>query len=494
MQKLDCRAPLRALAMTKPTPFGTPIPEGPHAVSVSMPAWQDVVDYEEGNERAKAHLKSGYPRFVYHPLVRELGSHAHELAGKPGETSIIFPSRRVAEKCVAYLARAGIPARVHPLASHGLHAVFFPDEAASRAKEFWQHAGLVPSSRLATAFFEGRDVRDTGAKALLKQRIAGLSGENERDIFLYPSGMGAIFTAYEAACARAPGAKTIQLGFSYVDTLKIQERFGAGVHYVNYAGAEDLPAVEAILAREKIAAVMCEFPMNPLLASVELEALSALLRPRGIPLIVDDTVGTFANVEPGEFADLIATSLTKFFSGVGNVMAGCLRVSRKSPLRDELLAAVAAEYEEDIFFVGDAETLEENSRDFLPRMQRINENAAALTEALAAHPKIARVYYPRFITPDAYRRYSKPGAGYGGLFSLTLKDESRAPAFYDAVAVAKGPSFGTNYTLACPYTLLAHYHELDFAARAGVSAHLVRISTGLETTLTDVFTAALEKV
>ncbi len=30
--------------------------------------------------------------------------------------------------------------------------------------------------------------------------------------------------------------------------------------------------------------------------------------------------------------------------------------------------------------------------------------------------------------------------------------------------VAKGPGFGTNFTLACPYTLLAHYTELEWAA------------------------------
>ena len=30
-------------------------------------------------------------------------------------------------------------------------------------------------------------------------------------------------------------------------------------------------------------------------------------------------------------------------------------------------------------------------------------------------------------------------------------------AFFDALEVQKGPSLGTNFTLACPYTVLAHY-------------------------------------
>jgi cystathionine gamma-synthase len=52
--------------------------------------------------------------------------------------------------------------------------------------------------------------------------------------------------------------------------------------------------------------------------------------------------------------------------------------------------------------------------------------------------------------------------------------------FYDALELCKGPSLGTCFTLVCPYTLLAHYHELDWAAQFGVSAQLIRVSVGLE--------------
>ena len=37
-----------------------------------------------------------------------------------------------------------------------------------------------------------------------------------------------------------------------------------------------------------------------------------------------------------------------------------------------------------------------------------------------------------------------------------------------------------NYTLACPFTILAHYNELDFAESCGVSRWLIRVSVGLE--------------
>ena len=55
-----------------------------------------------------------------------------------------------------------------------------------------------------------------------------------------------------------------------------------------------------------------------------------------------------------------------------------------------------------------------------------------------------------------------------------------APRFYDALRINKGPSLGTNYTLCCPYTILAHYTELDWAESLGVSRWLIRISVGLD--------------
>jgi len=86
-------------------------------------------------------------------------------------------------------------------------------------------------------------------------------------------------------------------------------------------------------------------------------------------------------------------------------------------------------------------------------------------------------------------------SGKGCLLSLLLCPHMNTKAFYDALAVNKGPSLGTNFTLVCPYTLLAHYTELDWAADFGVSAHLIRVSVGAEPieTLLALFEAALEK-
>lgn len=475
----------------KALPFGTPVPESVHGVSVSMPAWQDVIDYEEGSARAKAHIKSGYPRFVYHPLVLEFCAAQAKRLKVPA--CMMFPSQRIAEECVMYLARRKAAASIYP-AGHNLFVVAHEEAGAPLVKEFWMHAGMIVSSRQLENVLAGKAQHRGGdeAKATIRTRISALAGANADDVLLFPSGMGAIFSAHAAVCALKPRLKTIQLGFPYVDTLKIQQKFGAGAHYLRYDHAADLATLESLLKTEKISAVFCEYPTNPLLRVIDLKALSALCRSHGAFLVVDDTVGTFANIDLLPYADMVVTSLTKYFSGVGDVLAGSLIVSAHSPHADVLRDHFAVEHEE-LLYADDAIVLERNSRDFSERMAVINRTAETLAGYLKTHPAVAEVFYPPFSDKPLYDSQKKPGGGYGGLLAITLRNPQKAAAVYDALALTKGPSLGTSYTLVCPYTLLAHYRELDFAEQSGVSKDLIRISVGCEDAqqLIELFSQAL---
>lgn len=145
--------------------------------------------------------------------------------------------------------------------------------------------------------------------------------------------------------------------------------------------------------------------------------------------------------------------------------------------------------------------MERNSRDFLPRIQTINANAEHLCDFLRSRslanpssssptssPVIKDVLYPKWTSPENYLRCRRPlpsppstsNGAFGGLFSLTFTNPSSSRAFFDALDCVKGPSLGTNFTLASPYVILAHYQELDWAAEYGVEATLVRVSVGME--------------
>ncbi len=466
--------------MGEPIPFGSE-----HAVSVSMPEWQDVIDYEEGEARVRTVLKTGYPRFVLNNWVQKLFEDCEVKLASSGYKCFVFPSLLSAQRAQRFVLRNFVvKTSIQPLPNSSMTALIFQEQACEFVKAYWQHSGEIVSSRQAKAFFNSQ-VQTNEKHSLeliyeLSLRIAELVNEAANNIYLYPSGMAAIFSAYRLTQSLQPKAKTVQFGFPYVDTYKIQEKFGTGAYLIKNVDDAGIAELERILRTEKISAVFTEFPTNPLLQNPNLEKLYALTQRHNCLLIVDDTIGTFANLNLLSHCDLLVTSLTKFFTGQGDVMAGSLVLNSKSRFYDDLKNELTEIYENTLWYE-DLELLEEHSRDFLKRMQIINANAEALCDWLVEHPNVEKVYYPKFQNPSIYQKFMKSGAGFGGLFSLLLKNASEtSPRFFNNLQVYKGPSLGTNYTLACPYTLLAHYTELDFAQSCGVSPWLVRVSVGME--------------
>ena len=302
------------------------------------------------------------------------------------------------------------------------------------------------------------------------------------------------------------GKESVDGSFPYTDTLKILSKWGPGCHFFGSGGTNDIPALESLLASEspddgQILALFCEFPSNPLLTSPDLVRIRQLADQYGFVVVIDETIGNFINVEVAAFADIVVSSLTKIFSGDANVMGGRWVITwmkltlslilNPNSQHYEPLKAVLQEVYEDLYYPEDAVYMERNSRDYRNRIRRVNDNAYDVCEYLYSRSMdagmskaIKKVYYPRYITPEEYDRAKRiptlGQGGYGGLFSLTFTSFEASRAFYDALGCAKGPSLGTSFTLASPYTILAHYLELDWAAQYGVEAGLVRISVGQE--------------
>ena len=460
--------------------LGTPMPDSNHATSVALPCWEHAVGYEEGRPEIVSAMQLGYPRFVLHPQVAELFTLLEKRYGRTGERCFAFPSEEAADRCVLYLLERGWnEARRELCPETRIHGVFFPEAAFRDAKSFWQHFGKIISSRRAEAALEGREAAPGGAEAkrIVRERIGAFLGEPADHIWLYPSGMAAMSRAMRLVQDRRPGAKSIQLGFPYVDVFKVQTVSGPGSHFV---GDYDLDTVAALLAHQPISAIVCEFPGNPLLTGCGLPRLAALAHAHGVPLIIDDTAATYANVNVFPHADLVVTSLTKAFSGEGDVMAGGLAIGGAGPFGAEFTAAAARNFD-DLFWDDDALVLEQNSRDFEARVFQSNATSEALCEWLAEQPAVESVFYPKFTMREAFDEVKRPGGGYGSLFSIVLHNAPvNAPLFYDRLRISKGPSLGNNFSLACPYTLLAHFEELDWAESHGVSRWLVRVSIGLE--------------
>ncbi|MEY5019279.1 MAG: hypothetical protein RLZ22_367, partial [Verrucomicrobiota bacterium] len=224
-----------------------------------------------------------------------------------------------------------------------------------------------------------------------------------------------------------------------------------------------------------------EAPSNPLLRTADLKKISEACAIGGTPLIVDDSACGPSNVDALPYADVVTGSLTKWISGEGDIMAGMATVSKSSPFATIFTSLLATESESvSPLYIGDAEVLLSNIKGYPKRMDTINTNGTALAEWLSNHPAVAAVWHPSITTRANYDLIRRKNDGYGGLLSFTLKNLKKTPAFYDALRLSKGPSFGTNFTLVCPYVMLAHYPELAWAEACGAHPSLIRVSCGQE--------------
>jgi len=491
-------------ARWRPEELGLPIPDERHAVSVCLPRWQDNVGYEEGDPAVTGAMQCGYPRFFIHPdTLRLFHACEQQTESASDECCFAFPTARVAERCAEFIRRhAECDATVHESFGGQVYAVRMPETARNTAKAFWQHAGEIVPSRQAADLLNGRQPQSDAAaeKQTIRQRVAEIPGCPSEDVYLFPSGMAAIYAGYRAFQHCRPNARSVQFGFPYVDALKVQQRFSQqsdeanAVAFYPHGSAADLDDVERLSASEPVLGLICEIPGNPLLTSPDLDRLSRTALQHDVPLMVDDTLGACLNLNALPVSDAVTTSLTKYFSGAGNVLAGSLVLNRNRPSYDRLKSALDADFE-DLLYPEEAILLEANSRDIADRVPRINDNTLRLCEILRDHPAVEHVYYPAFDDNDHYRRFQRAGGGFGGLFSVVLRDAPRTtPAFFDALQISKGPNLGTNFSLCCPYTILAHYEELEFAEQCGISRYLIRVSIGLEdsTTLIRHFRDALE--
>lgn len=521
----------------------------------------------------------GYPRFFVHRSILRLAGICGALAteeGKEPNPMILFPTAAAAAHCVEYLRRHSAqiqevdPNEFFCAAFHvddsaidqafqlEIHGASFPPPFAKLAKSFWQHAGLGVSSRYADRVLslieaDGRELRvgsgdnpilrsnlASEEKLKIRQRLCALypieSPEEDKtiaswngdrvavdDMYLYPTGMSAIFHIHQVCMSMFPARKSVSFGFSYTDTFKVLEKWGPGAHLFFEHPDQNLRDLEALLStlanseagEPSLAAIFCELPSNPLLLSPDLPRLHALAVQHNVPLILDNTVGDPVTVDALEYADVVVTSLSKMFSGRANVMGGSLLLNKDSPHFTGFKRLLENSYVDD-YYHEDAIVMEENSRDFSERVHVANANATAICEFVrsqCAPPRgsappdkgvtvIKDIFFPKFVARenfDLVRRRTPRGKtedaanNYGTLFTLSFTSLASATAFFDALPCAKGPSLGTNFTLSCPYTLLGHYNEREWVAGYGVLEEMVRVSVGLEdmSTLEGWFSEAL---
>jgi cystathionine gamma-synthase len=459
-----------------------------------------VRGYEEKDPAITGRLRTGYPRFVVHPYSRRLGLELARRHGLAGRTLWLASSARMAEGLLAHLRSAGI-AGAEAFAHDGVHGVSHPEspEAGQRAKLYLQNLGGFISSReaedrlaaagagpapAAEAHFPGDADRE------IRRVMAPLfPGAGDAGLVLANSGMNAIYGAFRAVSDLQAGrGRTgwVQLGWLYLDTIAILRKHTASAQdYLHVRDVMDSAALERLFAERggRIAGVIAEVPTNPLIQTPDVERLAALCRRHGVRLILDPSTSSAFSVDCFRHADLVVNSLTKYTASDGDTIAGLVAVNPAGPDAEALRRGVAAAVERP--YPRDQARLAEQIGRTTAVLRRIEENAPKVAAFLSTHPAVGKTYWALDPASRAnYLRVARAPGATGGMVSFTLRGP--LAAFYDRLRLPKGPSFGMQTTLICPFMYLAHYDLVTTdAGRAelaanGLDSDLLRLCVGTE--------------
>ena len=158
--------------------------------------------------------------------------------------------------------------------------------------------------------------------AALEQKIAAL--DNAVGSCCVSSGHAAQLVALYPLLN--PGKKIVAssklYGGSITQFTKTFKSFGWETDLVDITNYEE---VKQAIKSKNVRALFAESLSNPEGVVSDITQLSEIAHDEGIPLIIDNTMATQAMCQPANYgADIIIYSTTKFLSGHGNAMGGCV--------------------------------------------------------------------------------------------------------------------------------------------------------------------------
>jgi cystathionine gamma-lyase len=299
--------------------------------------------------------------------------------------------------------------------------------------------------------------------------------------FAFASGMATSSTVLELLDA---GSHIIAMHDLYGGTYRLLEnvRKRSAGHQVSFVDLTRPEALEAAI-RPNTRLVWVETPSNPLLQLVDLAAVAAIARSKGLISVCDNTFATPFVQRPLEHGfDIVVHSTTKYLNGQSDCVGGAAIVRADSPLTERLgylqnaLGAVSGPFDSFLTLRG--------IKTLALRMERHCANALAVAQFLASHPKTERVNYPGLTShpQHALARRQMTG-GYGGIVTAVLKgtlDDARR-------MLERCHLFSLAESLGGVESLIEHpglmtHASLPAAIRAslGIGDGLIRLSVGIE--------------
>ena len=307
----------------------------------------------------------------------------------------------------------------------GLRARTLAAQALGRIDE--QTRALVPPIHLSSTFIRdpdnlyrsgnsyGRPDNDTVREA--EAVIGALEGADET--LAFGSGMSAAIALF---LSLGPGARIVAPRAMYygLRAWLANEAPALGLR-VDFADAEDLPALERAATPGETRLVWLETPCNPLWGVSDIEGAARIAHAAGALLAVDSTCATPVFTRPLALgADVVMHSASKYLNGHSDVIAGALSFARGDALSERARAIRKAHGL--ILHPFEAFLLTRGLRTLDLRVRAAAANAMELAVRLSNHAAVSAVLYPglpHHPGHDVARRQMQ--AGFGGMLSIRVR-------------------------------------------------------------------------
>jgi cystathionine beta-lyase/cystathionine gamma-synthase len=226
--------------------------------------------------------------------------------------------------------------------------------------------------------------------------------------------------------------------------------------------------------------VWIETPTNPLLQIIDISVVAEIAHRHGAILAVDNTFASpFLQRPLEQGADLVVHSTTKYLGGHSDVIGGAV-IGRRDLVEPIAFYQNAAGAVPGPF---DAWLVLRGLKTLALRMERHCENARALAEWLARHPRVARVYYPGLAAHPNHDVAKRQMSDFGGMMSIQLTGGAEAALRL----LARTRLFSLAESLGGVESLIGHPATMTHAsipaeirAARGIDDGLVRLSVGIE--------------
>lgn len=476
--------------------LGQPVPNRDHAVCVSLPTVRDLVGYEEKSPETLSHLGSGYPRFVQHRFIRQLIEIQENTTEKKEKESFLFANLQHCRYAIEKFSMRA--AKVYERDGFTWMQVDKGSRDSLNANAFLQHTGGSISSRQAEDILSKNGLLKQKEKISVKadpidfaqKIIAEVHGEgvSPEKVLFASSGANAFYALFRSAYYRGlKKGKTlwVRLGWLYLDTIETMELIAEEeADIITLVNPTDLTGLKTIFEEQgtRIAGIVTEFPTNPLLQSCELEEVKVLCDQVDALLIVDPTMASPKNAKVAHLADVLVNSLTKYACSEGDNMIGSLVFPEHSNRGFELFEPtkniLSPPFERDLL------RLCEQLPFYSKFVEKTNKSILHIVDFLESSNSIKKVFWA-YQKENNFSFQKMAGEEKSGcVVSFEVKGDFES--FYNQLRMLKSPSFGTEFSLCCPYVYLAHYQMtksvkgIEQLKKAGISPYLCRLSVGLE--------------